>query len=76
MSKALIRLIAAFGPAILRQVSPQMREYVIEFVQQLDIKAKATINPFDDMVVDFIQAILAIPDAGDEIDPAKRGGVV
>jgi hypothetical protein len=45
---------------IVTQVSPQIRAAMEEFIAKLDKDAKATANPWDDILVGLIKLVLAI----------------
>lgn len=46
--------------AILRDVSPHIREVLAKGIQDLYLKAKATDNPWDDFFVSFLAELLGV----------------
>ncbi len=53
--------IAALLEQILKQISPELRKALIEFVNRLEADAKKTANPWDDIFVGIIKFVLVIP---------------
>lgn len=46
---------------VFKSVSPQLRQAVVEFVNKLEVDAKATKdNPWDDVLVGILKLVLAI----------------
>lgn len=56
----MMRLLVEIIKLIFGRVSPEMRKYLVEMVDKLDEKAKSTKNPFDDLGVMLLKALLAI----------------
>lgn len=54
MNKAIIELIIF----IVRQASPQIKELLINFILDVEDKAKATPNPIDDILIDILKIML------------------
>lgn len=52
-------LVAIFG-AILKEVTPKLREKLETFIQDLEKSAKETPNVFDDMLVDLLKRLLLV----------------
>ncbi len=53
--------LAALLEQILKQISPELRKALIEFVNRLEADAKKTANPWDDIFVGLIKLVLVIP---------------
>lgn len=45
---------------ILNNVSPLIKDSLVTFVKELKAKAKQTPNEYDDLLVDFLAAILGV----------------
>ena len=54
-------IITMFLPMLIKQVSPAFREVLTTSALALYAKAKATPNPYDDMVAGLVCAIAGIP---------------
>lgn len=52
------KLLMMLLPLILTVVSPQLRVFLTEILTDLETKAKQTDNPWDDMFVALLKAIL------------------
>lgn len=47
-------------PLIINNISPEIRTWVISAVNDLEGRAEATENPFDDFLVDLLKLVLDI----------------
>jgi hypothetical protein len=47
-------------PLLLNNLTPLMRDALIKFLKDLEVKAKETKSPIDDLFVKFLLAILDI----------------
>ena len=54
------RIVIPMFKYILGHASPEIRKSIVDFVNQLEVKAKATTNEIDDMLVMFLKAALDI----------------
>jgi len=43
---------------VLKALSKEMREYITEKIPEMEKKAKASKNPYDDMLVELLKTIL------------------
>lgn len=59
----IVVFVAIFG-AIIKEVSPTIREAIEKFLIDLEKRAKATPNVFDDMLVDLLKRVLAVDGDG------------
>lgn len=62
MGPFLLSLVVLAFAAIIEKISPEIREWLIEFIAGLEEKADATPNKFDDKLVDALKAIIIGPD--------------
>ena len=46
---------------ILKVISPQIRKALVELVTKLEVSAKETPNPWDDVFVGLLKFVLQIP---------------
>jgi len=58
MSEWLYRLIAL----VIGQVSPELRLGIVEWVKNLEERAKKTPNPWDDVFVGILKSVLSVKD--------------
>jgi len=58
MSEWLYRLIAL----VMGQVSPELRSGIVEWVKNLEERAKKTPNPWDDVFVGILKSVLNVKD--------------
>jgi len=56
MDKLVLGLLAK----ILRKISPDVREFIVSSIKELDKKAKATPNPYDDVALDVLAWLLQV----------------
>jgi len=56
------RIIMMLLPLILGTISPEIRNLLVEWVQNMERQAKATDNPYDDMFVAILKGLFQIPD--------------
>lgn len=54
------KIISRILEEILKNMSPELRKEIIEAVRKLDEKAKATVNPWDNLVVLVLKILLDI----------------
>ena len=59
MSNLLLKLFRL----VIGQASPQIREAICSMLNDLEVKAKETPNPWDDVIVQLAKAVLACPDS-------------
>lgn len=45
---------------VVRQISPEIRKGMVEFVNKLEVEAKETVNPWDDIFVGIVKFVLVI----------------
>lgn len=60
MNDILTKLLAVMLPLLLNNLTPLMRDALIKFLKDLEVKAKETKSPIDDLFVKFLLAILDI----------------
>ena len=53
--------LAALLEQILKQISPELRNALVVLIKELEKDAKATKNPWDDILVGIVKFLLAIP---------------
>jgi len=53
-------MISTFIEGVIGKMSPELRTGIIEFVGKLETTAKATKNPWDDIIVLYIKVALKI----------------
>jgi len=58
--KVLYKIIITLLPTILNNVTPLIRDNLNELIKQLEEKARKTPNPIDDILIDFLKAILNV----------------
>jgi len=58
----MLKFIGRILPAIIKALSPQIKEETVEFVKVLDKKAQATPNPIDDVFVMILKLIINTED--------------
>lgn len=54
------RLLLMLLPTILSSISPALREFLIDSINHMEANAEKTDNPWDDMFVKIIKALLNI----------------
>lgn len=54
------KIISRILEEIIKNMSPEIRKEIIEAVMKLDAKAKATVNPWDNLLVFLLKIILDI----------------
>ncbi len=45
---------------VVKQISPEIRKTMVDFVNKLEVDAKKTVNPWDDIVVGIVKFVLVI----------------
>ena len=45
--------------SLIKNISPDVKEFILDNINKLDEKAQTTKNPFDDLLVDFLKAIFS-----------------
>lgn len=45
---------------VLERISPEIQDFITTWLQQADEKAKATDNPFDDLIVDILKFLFMV----------------
>ena len=45
---------------VLERISPEIKNFITTWLQQADEKAKATDNPFDDLIVDILKFLFMV----------------
>lgn len=60
MPQWLITILTVIVQAILKRVSPLIREEVEDFLRELERRAKTTPNVFDDMFVDLLKTVFKV----------------
>lgn len=45
---------------VLERISPEIREMIITWLTQAEERAKATENPFDDLIVDILKFLFMV----------------
>lgn len=54
----ILKMLLPLLVAVLPKVSKEIRESLLKFLQGLQVKAKATPNPFDDIILAILIGIL------------------
>ena len=54
----MITIIAEIIQKLLKDVSPEIRGMIKDFLVELKIKAEATSNPWDDVLINFVLAVM------------------
>ena len=54
------RIVAKILDEVFKRISPELREHIKKFVIELEARAKATTNPWDDLAVVVLKAALNI----------------
>lgn len=57
LNKIKITFIMKILSTLIRSISPDVKKLIQNFIKDLEVKAQATKNPFDDILVDFLFAI-------------------
>jgi len=52
------KILARIVEELLKRMSPEIREELEQAVLKLEIKAKATVNPWDDLLVFLLKIVL------------------
>jgi len=52
--------LAALLGQVVKQISPEIRKGMVEFVLKLEEQAKATPNPWDDIFIGIVKFVLVI----------------
>lgn len=60
MRERLIAILVNILDTFLKTISPEIKKLLVEFIKELDIKAKATENPVDDFFVTFLAFLFEI----------------
>ncbi len=58
MAKFKLSFLIKILSILITNISPELKEQISETIKKLEAKAKATVNPFDDLVVELLKAIL------------------
>lgn len=58
--KFLAKVIVLLLPVIMDNITPEIREYVVNWIKTLEEKAKKTLNPVDDVLVEVMKVVLNI----------------
>ena len=45
---------------VVTQISPEIRKTMVDLVNKLEVDAKKTVNPWDDIVVGIVKFVLVI----------------
>ena len=56
----ILRLVLPVIPQIMKLITPVLRETLEEFLQDLYLKAKATPNPVDDILVGILAGLVGV----------------
>ncbi len=59
-SKTMNTWLAMLLEQVVKQISPEIRKGMIEFVLKMEEQAKATPNPWDDIFVGIVKFVLVI----------------
>jgi len=59
MEKILFKILAA----VLKAISPQVRALIVVFIENLEVEAPKTPNPWDDLLVLVLKVLLAVEDS-------------
>jgi len=54
------RIVAKILDEVFKRISPELKKSIHDFVLDLEVKAKATPNPWDDLAVVIIKAAMNI----------------
>lgn len=54
------KIIARILEELFKRMSPELREAIIDAVKLLDVKAKATANPWDDLAIFVLKVALGM----------------
>ena len=54
-----LALITKLLSALIDSISPDVKKFILESIDKLDVKAQATKNPFDDILVKLLQSIFS-----------------
>ncbi len=54
-----LALITKLLSALIDHISPDVKKLILESIDKLDVKAQATKNPFDDILVKLLQSIFS-----------------
>ena len=58
MAKFKFSFVVKILSILITNISPDLKENISEAIRKLEVKAKATVNPFDDLLVELLKAIL------------------
>jgi hypothetical protein len=57
MIKWNLNILAKLLQTVLNMISPELKDYIKNFIKELKDKAQATANPFDDLFVELLEMI-------------------
>jgi len=57
MASLKMNIIVKILSALINNISPDVKQFINESIDKLDVKAQSTKNPFDDLLVLFLKAI-------------------
>lgn len=61
MDKVLMNILLKVLPFIISQATPLIKDTLVSFILDMEKKAAATPNDFDNYLVDFLKALFNIP---------------
>jgi hypothetical protein len=58
MNPILAKIAVILLPILINNITPELKKLLLNFLNELEIKAKATASPYDDMLVKFLKAFV------------------
>ncbi len=55
-----VNLVLKFLPLLIQNITPELRKLLVDMIMQLEQKAQATTNPYDDAAVLLLKAAFSI----------------
>ena len=60
MNKLITLLATKLLPLLITNVSPEFRKSIAEGLDRLELNAKESVNPWDDLAISFLRSIINI----------------
>jgi len=60
LQEVAVKLLTVMLPIIIKQISPVIKDYIKDAIVELEVKAKESHNPYDDVLVMLLKMILDI----------------
>lgn len=59
-NNVILAVILRILPTLIDNISPAVRQIIIQIIQDLEKKAKETKNPYDDMLIELLKAVFNV----------------